>query len=240
MELLLKTSKRAVHSPKILLVEDDPHWQTLVTSMLRSLHTGAEVEVVASRAAADRALLAKETYDLILADVLLEGDGTGVDLWRAHRRDSATPIVLLSGLRTADFLEMFDPAETAPAFLSKSAGLQSLRELLTDVRARKEGPRPHHWLMLAGGVALVAAAVVTEGNLIAHPASVAPPSTATAKIERPVMSLVPSAKLGPVPTSSITAKYLTPELKERLERLQKATNEGQRQILAKLAANGVR
>ena len=80
----------------VLIVEDDDEMASLVADMLERLgHRGVRVSTLAAAVAV---LSGGEAVDLIFADVLLAGGGSGLDLAReVGRRQLGLPIVLTSG-----------------------------------------------------------------------------------------------------------------------------------------------
>ena len=80
----------------VLIVEDDDEMACLVADMLERLgHHGLRVSTLAAAVAV---LSGGEAVDLIFADVLLAGGGSGLDLAReVGRRQLGLPIVLTSG-----------------------------------------------------------------------------------------------------------------------------------------------
>jgi len=81
----------------ILAIEDDWTVGMVLEHVLKT--AGHEVQIV--RGIADgRGALKRERFDLVLLDLNLP-DGNGFDLLRAMRKDlgSATPILVLSGMR---------------------------------------------------------------------------------------------------------------------------------------------
>jgi len=80
----------------VLIVEDDDEMASLVADMLERLgHRGVRVSTLAAAVAV---LSGGEAVDLIFADVLLAGGGSGLDLAReVGRRQPGLPVVLTSG-----------------------------------------------------------------------------------------------------------------------------------------------
>jgi two-component system cell cycle sensor histidine kinase/response regulator CckA len=81
---------------RILHLEDDPDFSELVRSLLQKERISAQVIAVANRAQFEAAL-AKEAFDVVLADFSLPGY-TGIEALRFFRqRCRETPFVLISG-----------------------------------------------------------------------------------------------------------------------------------------------
>jgi signal transduction histidine kinase/CheY-like chemotaxis protein len=89
----------SLHGLKVLLVEDDPALNDLVSQMLQEL--GSRVTKVSSAASA---LLAAtgEDVDLVLSDMVMPGDLDGLELARRLReRNRDLPVVLMTGYSSA-------------------------------------------------------------------------------------------------------------------------------------------
>ena len=116
-------------SLRVLLVEDDAQVAELVEAMLTDL--GHHVRRTEHADAALVVLRAGEPFDLMLTDLIMPGDKSGVDLAReavALRPD--LPIVLSSGYTG----EVLSAAEDAPwPLLRKPYGAQQLAQTIADV-----------------------------------------------------------------------------------------------------------
>jgi CheY-like chemotaxis protein/anti-sigma regulatory factor (Ser/Thr protein kinase) len=84
---------------RVLLVEDDPALNDLVSQMLQEL---GSIVTRANSAASALAAAAEATVDLVLSDMVMPGDMDGLDLARELRkRDGEVPVVLMTGYSTA-------------------------------------------------------------------------------------------------------------------------------------------
>jgi CheY-like chemotaxis protein len=119
----------------VLVVEDDDQMAALASDMLVQLgHRGLRVSSVPAAVAV---LSGSEAVDLIFADVLLSGGGSGFDLAREiERRKLRLPIVLTSGFG-AGMRERLAAARLP--FLPKPYTLARLQEVLRRA-ARPPGP----------------------------------------------------------------------------------------------------
>src|SRR4051812_13319840 len=70
---------------KILVAEDDLSLRPILTRLCRSIEGSAEVIWTSSLNEAVTAL-ERDPFDLIIADHLLQGDGTGIELWQHCRK----------------------------------------------------------------------------------------------------------------------------------------------------------
>ncbi|HRD46473.1 MAG TPA: PAS domain-containing protein [Caulobacter sp.] len=117
---------RVAETLNVLLVEDDPQVGALVETMLREL--GHEVDLATNAEAALTLLGGTSEFNLMLTDVVMPGDLTGVDL--AHRAVTlrpGLPIVLSSGYTG----EALTSAEEAPwPVLRKPYTLEGLAKAL--------------------------------------------------------------------------------------------------------------
>jgi len=113
---------------RILIVEDDEHITRLVRMHLSDL--GPEVRAVATAAEA-RSRTLRESFDLIILDLMLP-DGDGLDVCRALRaREDYTPILILTA-RDAEVDKVVGLELGADDYLTKPF---AVRELLARVKA---------------------------------------------------------------------------------------------------------
>jgi len=110
----------------VLIVEDDDEMASLVADMLERLgHRGVRVSTLAAAVAV---LSGGEAVDLIFADVLLAGGGSGLDLAReVGRRQLGLPIVLTSGFGSGMHGRL---AAARLPFLPKPYTLAALEQIL--------------------------------------------------------------------------------------------------------------
>ena len=84
---------------RLLLVEDDPALNDLVSQMLQEL---GSIVIRASSAAIALDAAAKTRADLVLTDMVMPGDMDGLDLARELRKlYGDVPVVLMTGYSTA-------------------------------------------------------------------------------------------------------------------------------------------
>jgi CheY-like chemotaxis protein len=125
------------HLKRILLVEDDPFWQTLISRSLLSSDTSdnnIEFRFVRSAKQAEAEIFEHDSaFDLIIADQFLYGGSTGLDLWRKCQiSQSEIPFVLLSGLSKGEFSKLVKHDSEPPLFLEKSADISKLRRIFNE------------------------------------------------------------------------------------------------------------
>jgi DNA-binding NtrC family response regulator len=87
------------HPPRrVLVVEDDELAKPILARILYSLNDELSLTWVKNAKAAKRCL-EKEAFDLVITDVVLEGEGTGMDIHRyCSRHCPETAVVITSGL----------------------------------------------------------------------------------------------------------------------------------------------
>ncbi len=110
---------------RILVVEDDHEMCALVAGVIFSIDAEAEVDW-ASSAERARALLARRAvrkespYDLVLVDIFLEGEASGLDFWKDLQQQlPEVPIVMTSCMPMHKFFTAVGPGVVAPPFLEK-------------------------------------------------------------------------------------------------------------------------
>ncbi len=114
---------------RVLVAEDDAQVAELVEAMLRDL--GHDVRLAEDADAALAVLNTGEPFDLLLTDLVMPGDKSGVDLAKAAvALRPALPVILSSGY-TGDVL---GPAESAPwPLLRKPYGPEALARVIAEV-----------------------------------------------------------------------------------------------------------
>jgi len=115
----------------VLVVEDDLELSTVMDRILLSIDRDLILEWATSAEDASELLasasrrLGGKLYDLIIADIDLEGIGTGLDLWNQCRREYPTvPLVVTSGTH---------PDVVGPTFLQKPFSVRECRDLFADL-----------------------------------------------------------------------------------------------------------
>lgn len=120
---------------KVLIVEDEPLWQLLIERALRRINKGIEVRFSKNANQALEVLSGREDFDFIIADHLLEGAKTGLDLWDILlKQKTDIPYILLSGTRRSDFFSRLMPyrTEMVPRFIEKAGTVRELSEQLSE------------------------------------------------------------------------------------------------------------
>ena len=122
---------------KVLLIEDDPTLEPVFNSILEGFDSKIEMDWVTSGEDAihkleESRLGAKESpYDLIIADIFLEGPITGVDFWDLCQNVYPDmPVLVMSGLPLHRFFEFIGSNNVCPPFLQKPLRLAECRETM--------------------------------------------------------------------------------------------------------------
>src|SRR4051794_26587365 len=87
---------------RVLVVEDEPLWQLMIERSLKRIDNEIEVRVSENVSQALEAIDDNVVYDYIIADHLLPGSKTGLDLWDILLKNKLEiPYVLISGTKRA-------------------------------------------------------------------------------------------------------------------------------------------
>ena len=117
----------------VLVLEDDPQWQLIVSQILKKVDTDVTIRCVPTTQAAIQLLALGEKFDLVVADQYLDGVMTGLDLYRHLRalRDQ-TSFVMLSGLESRQFNDLTIRDAEAPTFVPKSNVFKTFSDVIRD------------------------------------------------------------------------------------------------------------
>ena len=117
---------------RVLIVEDDVTMEPLWRYVIETVRPGALVEWMTSGEAASRRILAAE-YSLIISDIFLNGDMTGLDLWERANTDRFLLISVLSPSRLETLA--LNTLRPLPSYLQKPLDptqcIETVRALLT-------------------------------------------------------------------------------------------------------------
>jgi DNA-binding NtrC family response regulator len=124
----------------VFVIEDDLELSTIMDRILRSIdpeiHLSWATSVDEALAALSLATLQRHArpYDLIIADVFLEGERTGLDLWKfCHLEYPDVQWVLTSGSGFEGCLSSFGADNECPPFLHKPFSANEARQLFQDL-----------------------------------------------------------------------------------------------------------
>ena len=121
--------------PRVLLVEDDPALQRMVSDYLTQ--NSFRVSVVDREAEMTRHL-ATTRADLIILDLKL-GNDDGLDLLRAVRTSSDIPVIIMTGHRRDEVDRVVGLELGADDYLTKPFGLRELLARIRVILRRAEG-----------------------------------------------------------------------------------------------------
>ncbi|MDZ4662734.1 MAG: response regulator [Pseudomonadota bacterium] len=123
---------------RVLIIDDDESQALLVTAIIEKCEQFVHIDWAATSAEAfnflknQKSVAAVSAYDLIIADILLEGAVTGCDIWRLCRAEFPNvPVVLTSSIDTDEIHQMFWSESNKPYYLQKPLDLDRTREILT-------------------------------------------------------------------------------------------------------------
>lgn len=124
---------------RVLLIDDDPSLEPVFDALLHEVNTEIDIDYVTSAEAAFERLneasgIWKSTpYDLIIADVFLDGKATGVDVWSlCQEAYPQMPALVMSSLPLNRILELIGRNSINPLFLQKPFHFASCRRTLQE------------------------------------------------------------------------------------------------------------
>lgn len=124
------------HRRHVFVIEDDIELSTVLERILRAIDPRVEIEwaTSAEEATARLARRAQRTkampYDLIVADIFLEGQKTGLDFWRTCSQVYPDiPLVVTSALPVDKYFTTLGPGTIAPPFLAKPFSMSECKHL---------------------------------------------------------------------------------------------------------------
>ena len=122
---------------RVLVVEDDLALTTVIDQVLYTIDPDIECDWVSSAelaAAKIKEMLERSTdrpYDLVLADIFLEGNKSGLELWEFCREQFPDmPIVLTSAMPVDRFLSSIGKNLICPPYLPKPFRAGECRQVL--------------------------------------------------------------------------------------------------------------
>ncbi len=130
------TRSKAKTNSRVLIVEDDLDLVTVLETVLQSIDRGIELDWATS---AENAIIQLknsnnnstiQNYDLIIADIFLDGESTGIDLWnKCHEFCIDVPIIIMSSLPTHKYFAALGQQAISPPFLTKPLVLNECKQL---------------------------------------------------------------------------------------------------------------
>lgn len=120
---------------RILIVEDDLCLQNVISRVMHAINRHIALHWVTTAEEALEALKDRQhsgqPYDLIVSDIFLSGETSGLDLWHKCQSQYANiPILLTSGMPVDQFLKEVGRDEICPPYLPKPFFTGECRQLI--------------------------------------------------------------------------------------------------------------
>lgn len=121
---------------RVLIVEDDQALETILTRVVQSISNGAIIDWATSvQEARNRLRVARNTfekdYDLIIADIFLEGNETGIEFWQQCQFICpTTPMLLTSSMPMHEFFKAIGRNAISPPFLPKPFQVSECQQMI--------------------------------------------------------------------------------------------------------------
>jgi hypothetical protein len=118
---------------KILIAEDELTYKPFWKQVIESVRPGARIDWVVSAEAAEKFLLLEYergfAYDLVILDILLAGEATGVDLWTRFK-EAGRSFIFVSKLPIQTYKGTFSKDSPTPICLEKPLDAAQCRKLI--------------------------------------------------------------------------------------------------------------
>lgn len=140
----MQVTEQATQSPalnkyparkRVLIIEDDPAQEVILNAIFHDIDPKIEIDYVTSgEAAVQRIKEAKQgikrtPYDLIVADIFLEGKMSGIDFWDICQNIFPNmPAVVMSVIPLRKFFYFIGSNNVSPPFLQKPLNLYECRQ----------------------------------------------------------------------------------------------------------------
>ena len=109
-------------SARVLIVEDDVTMEPLWKYVIEAAAPGASIKWVTTEEAAEKLIASRlhmsEEFDLIIADIFLSGNKTGIDLWKRYGKGN-TQFLLMSAVSPTKFAKLLGVGEPSPLYVQK-------------------------------------------------------------------------------------------------------------------------
>ncbi|MBI4925865.1 MAG: hypothetical protein HY843_08075 [Bdellovibrio sp.] len=122
---------------KIAFVEDDMGLEQIMCSTLSTFGIPFDwewftsAEVLLKKVQASKCFLSEKPYDLVVLDIFLNGNVTGIDLWNFFNSVyPKMPVLLMSSLSLHKIFEFLGKKQTYPCFLQKPFRIKDLKSIL--------------------------------------------------------------------------------------------------------------
>jgi response regulator of citrate/malate metabolism len=123
---------------KVLIVEDDLALSNLLCEVIETFSPDAEIHMATSGEEAEYHLereadMGNPPYDLVVADIFLEGEITGLDVWKTcDLNHPDTNILVTSSLPVEKFKSYLKNEDSCPPYLPKPFSLEECMATIHD------------------------------------------------------------------------------------------------------------
>ncbi|QLY26000.1 hypothetical protein [Bdellovibrio sp. KM01] len=122
---------------RFLIVEDDmgqwPLWETIIRSSFPNAHIDWETSEAGAEALLRHSFHTEKPYDLVISDVFLDGEDTGIDLWSRYGEVS-DHFVFVSSMSLSNFDALVHSArnttDNLPFYLQKPLQVHKCKEVI--------------------------------------------------------------------------------------------------------------
>ena len=135
----------------ILVVEDDEELLGILTRALRKIFPACSIDRPTSaedalRMVDERHTVREERFDLIVSDINLSGEMSGIQLWETcEARYPGMPYLLISGMGEQEFKNAVSKNPVSPPFLAKPFAMQAFRKAVEEVLERAKSSGWGNW-----------------------------------------------------------------------------------------------
>lgn len=142
-----KITRESLAPKKILVVEDDPSMTVLLGKAILDVFSDAEIQWATSLEQAVTQLIRttdisqKNPYDLIITDIFLEGNGTGLDLWKVLSGTyPRVPFLVISSIAKESVLNaVSDEQKKSLVYLKKPFLFAQCKRSIRDIMSNRSG-----------------------------------------------------------------------------------------------------
>lgn len=157
MELIKMNPMPKAH--RVFVLEDDLELSTVIEKVFKSIDSHLILDWATSVEAAVDTLEQFMTidsdapYDLIVADIFLDGRSTGIDFWRTCQEwFPETPILITSALSLDKFFATVGMHSISPPYLQKPFSPSECKQVFESMlrystREKWETRRKHRWMI---------------------------------------------------------------------------------------------
>ncbi len=124
---------------RVLIIEDDISLTNLMTTVLEEISPNIKIDWATSGEEAEAYLMRESEihdthpYDLVVADIFLEGEITGLDIWKlCDQKYPKTQILVTSSLPVERFVSCLKNEYSCPNYLPKPFTLSECKETISE------------------------------------------------------------------------------------------------------------